>query len=52
MAEKYTFKVNGYEAIPVTEADTLIDVLREELNLGTKRGCDNYTRGACSNLER
>ena len=45
-----TLSVNGQEvALTVAPNQTLLDVLREELSLiGTKKGCDEGTCGACT----
>ena len=47
-----TFTVNGtLRTIAVDPHDSLLDVLRERLALvGTKRGCDQATCGACTVL--
>lgn len=45
-----TLSVNGQEyALTVAPNQTLLDVLRDELSLiGTKKGCDEGTCGACT----
>jgi len=45
-----TLSVNGREyALTVAPNQTLLDVLRDELSLiGTKKGCDEGTCGACT----
>jgi carbon-monoxide dehydrogenase small subunit len=47
-----TLKINGQTYEPAVEPNrTLLDVLREELNLtGTKRGCDLGECGSCTVL--
>jgi xanthine dehydrogenase YagT iron-sulfur-binding subunit len=49
---KVTFEVNGSsKAVDVDSRDSLLDVLRDSLNLtGPKKGCDETVCGACSVL--
>jgi len=43
-------EINGHlREVPARDADTLLDVLREEIGLtGTRRGCDLGTCGCCT----
>ncbi|RPI77148.1 MAG: (2Fe-2S)-binding protein [Desulfobacteraceae bacterium] len=52
MKKILTLKINGQTYEPAVEPNrTLLDVLREELNLtGTKRGCDVGECGSCTVL--
>jgi carbon-monoxide dehydrogenase small subunit len=52
MKKIVTIKINGQVYEPAVEPNrTLLDVLREELNLtGTKRGCDVGECGSCTVL--
>lgn len=46
--EPFTLKVNGTECTPASSDATLLDLLREELDLtGAKKACDNGECGSC-----
>jgi xanthine dehydrogenase YagT iron-sulfur-binding subunit len=49
---KVSFEVNGsFETVEVEPRDSLLDTLRDSLNLtGTKKGCDETACGACAVL--
>jgi len=52
MIRSYTLNVNGHDrSVAITGGETLVDVLRDKLNLtGTKKGCNLGDCGACTVL--